>query len=149
MYSDCHFLDVKDPDGNQYTIKLEQQYFAIGRSNNNDIILPNPEKIISRQQCVLEYEAKCWWVVDESSENGTYVQQVNNSTTPIDVRPYGRIRLNDGDVILILGRLLEGEEAGFWRLTLSQPAQRYELAVSNPDYYEVCSILSKNSPNSI
>ncbi|MBW4626511.1 MAG: FHA domain-containing protein [Brasilonema octagenarum HA4186-MV1] len=123
MYSECHFLDVKDPDGNQYTIKLEQQYFAIGRSNNNDIILSNPEKIISRQQCVLKYEAKCWWVVDEFSANGTYVQQGNNSATPIDVRPYGRVRLNDGDAILILGRLLEGEEAGFWRLTLSQPAQ--------------------------
>ncbi|KAB8314377.1 FHA domain-containing protein [Tolypothrix campylonemoides VB511288] len=116
MYSEYHFLDVKDPDGNEYTIKLEQQYFAMGRSNNNDIILPDPEKIISRQQCVLEYEAKCWWVVDESSANGTYVQQSNNDT-PINVRQQGRLQIKNGDVILILGRFSSGEEPGFWRLT--------------------------------
>lgn len=116
MYSECHFLDVKDPDDNQYTIKLEQQYFTIGRSNDNDIVLPNPEKTISRQHCSLEYEAKCWWIVDESSANGTFVQQ-GSSDTRIDVRQQGRLQPNNGDVILILGKLLEGEEPVFWRLT--------------------------------
>ncbi|MEC4818218.1 MAG: FHA domain-containing protein [Scytonema sp. PMC 1069.18] len=136
MHSECNFLDVKDPDGNQYTIKLEQQCFTVGRSNNNDIILPNPEKTISRQQCVLEYEAKVWWVVDESSANGTFVQQ-GDSDARMDVRQYGRLQLKNGDVILILGKLLEGEEPVFWRLTFRDSDETGKVAgFQLPTYLE-------------
>ncbi|KYC34810.1 hypothetical protein WA1_49700 [Scytonema hofmannii PCC 7110] len=124
MYSECRFLNVQDPNDNHYTIKLEQQRFTIGRSHKNDIVLPNSEKIISRHHCVLECEANFWWVVDEESANGTYVQRCNNNNnaTPIDVRQYGRLQLNNGDVILILDKLFEGEEAVFWRLTFRDVA---------------------------
>ncbi|MBW4626896.1 MAG: FHA domain-containing protein [Brasilonema octagenarum HA4186-MV1] len=117
MRSECYFLDVQEPDGNKYTIKLEQDCLTVGRSNGNDIVLPNPDKTISRDHCVLKCEANCWCVIDESSANGTFVQQWNDDTR-IDVRQYGRLQLNNGDVILILGKkLLEGEEPVFWRLT--------------------------------
>jgi pSer/pThr/pTyr-binding forkhead associated (FHA) protein len=116
MYSECQFLDVQDPDGNKYTIKLEQDSFTVGRSNGNDIVLPNPEKTISRHHCVLECEAKCWWVVDESSANGTFVQ-LSHSDTRIDVRQHGRYQINNGDTILILGKFVEENKPVYWDLT--------------------------------
>ncbi len=122
MYSECQFLDVQDPDGNKYTIKLEQDCFTVGRSNGNDIVLPNPDKTISRNHCVLECKANCWWVIDESSANGTFVQRWNGDTR-IDVRQHDRLQLNNGDVILILGKFLEENEPVFWRLTFRDSEQ--------------------------
>ncbi|MDZ8188462.1 MAG: FHA domain-containing protein [Nostoc sp. ChiSLP02] len=136
MRSEWQFLDVQDPDINQYTIKLELQKFSIGRSNGNDIVLPNPEKTISRQHCFLEYVVNLWWVVDESSANGTFVQRYNTNTT-IDVRQHNRLHLNNGDTILILGRLLEVEEPVFWKLTFrdNDETGRY-LQFQPPAYLE-------------
>jgi DNA-binding winged helix-turn-helix (wHTH) protein len=122
MHSECHFLDVQEPDGNKYTIKLEQDCFTVGRSNGNDIVLPNSDKTISRNHCVLECKANCWWVVDESSANGTFVQRCNRDTR-IDVRQHGRLQLNNGDAILILGKFLEENEPVFWRLTFRDSEQ--------------------------
>ncbi|NMG22182.1 FHA domain-containing protein [Brasilonema bromeliae] len=122
MHSECHFLDVQEPDGNKYTIKLEQDRFTLGRSNSNDIILPNSDKTISRNHCVLECKANCWWVVDESSANGTFVQRCNRDTR-IDVRQHGKYQLNNGDTILILGKFLEENEPVFWRLTFRDSEQ--------------------------
>jgi pSer/pThr/pTyr-binding forkhead associated (FHA) protein len=122
MRSECYFLDVQEPDGNKYTIKLEQEYLTVGRSNGNDILLPNPDKTISRDHCVLKCEANCWWVIDESSANGTFVQRWNGDTR-IDVRQHGRLQLNNGDAILILGKFLEENEPVFWRLTFRDAEQ--------------------------
>lgn len=135
MRSECQFLDVQDPDSNKYTIKLEQDRFSVGRSNGNDIVLPNPDKTISRDHCVLKSEANYWWVVDESSANGTFVQ-LSHSDTRIDVRQHGRLQLNNGDVILILGKkLLEGEEPVFWRLTFRDSDKTEGISGFQPSAY--------------
>lgn len=122
LFSECHFLDVQEPNGKQYTIKLEQEILTIGRTNGNDIVLPNPEKTISRQHCVLKREANVWWVEDESSANGTFVQRCNTDTK-IDVRQHGRLQLNNGDFILILGKFVDGDEPVFWTLTFRDSDQ--------------------------
>ena len=134
MYSEQQLLEVQEPDGNQYTIRLEQDGITVGRSNGNDIVLPNPEKTISRQHCVLEYDANAWWVVDKSSANGTFVQQ-DKSDTRIDVRQHGRLQLEDGDVILILGKLLEEDEAVFWRLTFRDSGKTNKVSGYQPAAY--------------
>ncbi|MBP5971789.1 hypothetical protein HW132_03335 [Brasilonema sp. CT11] len=36
MHSECQFLDVQDPDGNEYTIKLEQDRFTVLPIAKND-----------------------------------------------------------------------------------------------------------------
>ncbi len=131
MYSGYASLEVKPPDGEKYDFSLAGKYrFTVGRSNGNDIVLPNPEKTISRQHCVLECEANCWWVVDECSANGTFVQQCN-SDTRIDVRQNGRLQLKNEDVILILGKFLQPEEPVFWKLTFldieqTKPVPKYQ-----------------------
>ncbi len=134
MNSEHQLLEVQDPDGNQYTIRLEQHCFTVGRSNDNDIVLPNPDKTISRLHCVLEQQANFWWVVDESSANGTFVQQ-SNSDTRIDVRQDGRLQLNNGDIILILGKLLEPDEPIFWRLTFRDSDETGRIAGFQPPVY--------------
>ncbi len=134
MHSEHQLLEIQHPDGKQYTTRLEQDCITVGRSNGNDIVLANPEKTISRQHCVLECEANCWWVVDESSANGTFVQQ-GKSDTRIDVRQYGRLQLNNGDVILILGKLLEGDEAVFWRLTFRDSEETRKVSGYQPAAY--------------
>jgi pSer/pThr/pTyr-binding forkhead associated (FHA) protein len=134
MYSECQFLDVQDPDDNKYTIKLEKDCFTVGRSNGNDIVLPNPEKTISRHHCVLEWEAKCWWVVDESSANGTFVQ-LSNSDTRIDVRQHRRYQINNGDTILILGKFVEENEPVFWKLTFRDSEETRKVVDFQPSVY--------------
>lgn len=134
MNSEHQLLEVQDPDGNQYTIRLEQHCFTVGRSNDNDIVLPNPDKTISRLHCVLEQQANFWWVVDESSANGTFVQQGNHDTR-IDVRQDGRLQLNNGDIILILGKLLEPDEPIFWRLTFRDSDETGRVAGFQPPVY--------------
>ncbi|MEB3179797.1 MAG: FHA domain-containing protein [Nostocaceae cyanobacterium] len=109
------FLDVTKPDGDTYTIAINKQHLTIGRKEDNDIVLPDPEKTISRLHCVIEKEGNAWWIVDDNpSANGTFIQR--NHSEPIDVRRHGKLKLNHGDIILILGQLLENDEPVFWRL---------------------------------
>lgn len=143
MRSECYFLDVQEPDGNKYTIKLEQDCFTVGRSNGNDIVLPNPDKTISRDHCVLECEANCWWVVDETSANGTFVQ-LSNSDTRIDVRQHGRYQLNNGDTILILGKFVKENEPVFWRLTFRDSDKTEGRSLFQPSAYLEYSLSQQN-----
>jgi DNA-binding winged helix-turn-helix (wHTH) protein len=108
-------LEVTKPDGNTDTIPINKPRFTIGRRNDNDFVLPDPDKTISRLHCVIEKDGMTWWIVDDNlSANGTFV--VRHNSEPIDVRRDSRFELNDGDVILILAKLLEDDEPVFWRL---------------------------------
>lgn len=128
MNQNYPLLEVHKPDGGEYTIRLKellkkknnQQRITFGRDPDNDIVLPDPARTISRQHGVIEQSNGCWWLVDEGSANGTFLRrdsQEDNLGNEIDVRSDGIVPLNDGDVILILGRLSESEQPIFWKLT--------------------------------
>lgn len=134
MDSEYPFLEVQRPDASEDIIKLEdiirqQQYknfVTIGRSKENDIILPDPHKKVSRRHCVLEHNIGHWWVVDEGSANGTFVQRSRKEDF-IDVRSDGKLALADGDEILILGKLIEPDDYIFWHFKFRDPNQTQEV----------------------
>jgi type VI secretion system protein ImpI len=70
---------------------VEASVFAIGRGPENDWVLPDPERYLSKRHCVLAFHSGSWKVTDYST-NGTYV---NRDRTPIG---RGHVRhVNDGD----------------------------------------------------
>jgi pSer/pThr/pTyr-binding forkhead associated (FHA) protein len=46
MDGEYPFLEVRSPDGNEYIFSFPtgKQQIAIGRSADNDLVLPDPEK---------------------------------------------------------------------------------------------------------
>lgn len=155
--SEYPFLEVRKPGVEEYIlhfeeiIKVKNEYsVTIGRSDDNDLVLDDPEKKISRRHCVLEHSAGYWWVVDESSSNGTFVQ-TDSSTTEVDVRRNGRFRLSNGNIILILSQWIEPDEPVFWRLTFHDPGEtktvsefqlppQYEYSLSQEKLFRVTSV---------
>jgi hypothetical protein len=125
------FLDVRSPDGEEYVICFqdfeqtpELTQIAIGRCGKNDIVLPDPYKKVSRRHCVIEREGDRWWLVDEDSANGTFLRQEGGSEVDVravDVRSVDKILLQDGDVILILGKLTASKQPVFWQLMFHDP----------------------------
>jgi pSer/pThr/pTyr-binding forkhead associated (FHA) protein len=122
------FLEMQEPDGKEYTIGLqdifqqtpEQTRLTIGRSDDNDIVLPDPHKKVSRRHCTIEREGDRWWLVDEGSANGTFLRQQGGGSE-VDVRAVDTILLQDRDVILILGKLTASQQPVFWQLTFRDP----------------------------
>lgn len=134
MDSEYPFLEVKRPDGSEDIIKLEdiigqqkyKNFVTIGRSKENDIVLPDPHKKVSRRHCILEHNIGHWWVVDEGSANGTFVQRTQKEDF-LDVRSDGKLALTDGDEILILGKFIEPDDYIFWHLIFRDPNQTEEV----------------------
>jgi type VI secretion system FHA domain protein len=65
--------------------------FSIGRGPENDWVLPDPERYLSKRHCVLAFRAGGWQIADLST-NGTVLNRDNE--------PIGRAeprRLRDGD----------------------------------------------------
>jgi DNA-binding winged helix-turn-helix (wHTH) protein len=122
------FLNIQEPDGREYDHcfgdilegKPEQSHITIGRGIDNDIVLPDPYKKVSRHHSVIEREGNRWWLIDEGSANGTFLRQ-GGSGTEVDVRSVETILLQDGDVILILGKLTAAEQPVFWQLKFCDP----------------------------
>ena len=46
--------------------------FSIGRGSENDWVLPDPERFLSKRHCMLAYRAGSWQVADLST-NGTFL----------------------------------------------------------------------------
>ena len=74
---------------------LEQGRLSIGRGSDNDWVLPDPQRTISKHHCVIEAAADGQWVIDTST-NGVFL---NDSDQPIG--PAGRQALRHGDRIRI------------------------------------------------
>jgi hypothetical protein len=121
------FLEVREPEGKKYTIDMKVIFekspvltrLTMGRSEDNDIVLADPHKKVSRWHCALAREGDRWWLIDEGSANGTFLCQEGNGLE-IDVREAERMMLHDGDVILILGKFASSKPV-FWRLTFRDP----------------------------
>ena len=128
------FLQATKPDGTQYTIELEniisQQSgeicISIGRQSNNHIVLYDPQKKISRHHCSLQYRKSRWWIVDDSSANGTFLQR-EIDRPEIDVRSEDAIALRSGDYILILGELNSAKQPVFWQLEFIDPGETSQV----------------------
>jgi type VI secretion system protein ImpI len=73
------------------TRQIEGGELSIGRAPDNDWVLPDPERDLSKRHCVLAYRSGGWQILDLSG-NGTFL---NRNSEPV-----GRDRsrpLNDGD----------------------------------------------------
>ena len=69
--------------------------FTIGRAQDNDWVLPDPDRFLSKRHCTITRQGTTWELVDNSA-NGTYL---NRDSEPIGA---GRARdLRDGDRLLI------------------------------------------------
>jgi type VI secretion system protein len=63
----------------------------IGRAQDNDWVLPDPERYVSSHHCKVEFRAGKW-MLEDTSTNGVFV---NGSDTPASVE--GAYSLQDGD----------------------------------------------------
>lgn len=75
------------------TRNLEGGEFRIGRGPDNDWVLTDPERVLSKRHCVIAWRSGAWQIADTST-NGTYINQ--------DLDPLGGSRvhtLEDGDRI--------------------------------------------------
>ena len=73
------------------TRQIEGGELSIGRAPDNDWVLPDPERDLSKHHCVLAYRSGGWQILDLSA-NGTFLNR--------DREPVGRDQsrpLNDGD----------------------------------------------------
>jgi pSer/pThr/pTyr-binding forkhead associated (FHA) protein len=86
--------DLRVTSGRQrgQTFSLVHGSYTVGRRSQNDITLK--DKSVSRQHCRLDVEGKRYWLVDNDSHNGTYVNG----------RRVQRTLLYTGDVI-VLGKV--------------------------------------------
>jgi DNA-binding response OmpR family regulator len=116
-------LKVLTPDLEEYTVCLKsliqqggsQQRITVGRNEDNDLVLADRHKMVSRLQFTLEYGNGRWWIADEGSANGTFVRK-HNSNSELDVRMEEAVPLRNGDEILVLGKWTESDQPMFWHL---------------------------------
>ena len=136
MNSEYPYLKVTKPDGSQYKIELEkiinqqntvELYIGIGRQSNNHIVLNDPQQKISRHHCSLQYKNNRWWIIDQGSANGTFLQHEIDKPE-IDVRSEDEIVIRNGDSILILGELDAGNKPLFWRLEFIDPGETSQIS---------------------
>jgi DNA-binding winged helix-turn-helix (wHTH) protein len=121
--SDYPSLKVTSPDNEQDIISLkslakqngDRSRITVGRNEDNDIVLADRHKMVSRWQFTLEYGNGRWWIADEGSANGTFVRKYNGNSE-IDVRMEEAVPLRNGDEILVLGKWTESDLPVFWHL---------------------------------
>jgi type VI secretion system FHA domain protein len=68
---------------------------TIGRSPDNDWVLPDPARVVSGHHCEIEYRGGSYWLKDTST-NGVFI---NDSDEPVSVT--GPVILRDGDRLSI------------------------------------------------
>ena len=74
--------------------KMIGDRLTVGRSTENDLVLPDPEKYLSNRHCVLERRGRDYVLLDVST-NGTFL---NYQPDRLDAAP---TPLSQGDVILV------------------------------------------------
>jgi hypothetical protein len=113
------FLEGHGPNGESFTVELAKDRMTIGRFREfNDIGLePDPQQLVTRKaHCVIERESDTWWVKDNGSVNRTFVLR-EQTMEVVD----GRMPVQDGDAIRILGLLTENGAPLYWELVFRDP----------------------------
>ena len=132
MSDQLPYLTVTAPDGESFDVIIDKERVTIGRlPQRNDIALqPDPQQLVTRvAHCVIEWD-NGWWVVDNNSVNKTFVQWDDTMKVV-----QGRASINDEDVIRILGRLSDTDEACYWELTFHDPAKTFQAGEIPLDGY--------------
>lgn len=121
-------LEIIKPNITQDTIPLREllqqkqgkKQISIGRLITNDLVLPDPQKNISKKHCFLEFDGYDWWIVDRKSTNGTFV--LRQDQDPIDVRLEAdcQLSLTNGDTILIPCKF-ERDKPYYWEFVFGDP----------------------------
>ncbi|MGC9271084.1 type VI secretion system-associated FHA domain protein TagH [Acidiphilium sp.] len=105
------------------TRRLEGGEFRIGRGPDNDWVLTDAERVLSKRHCVIAWRGGTWQIADTST-NGTYI---NRDTAPLGA---GAIHtLADGDRIRLGAYEIEARlqpVPGF------APTRRYESGADDP-----------------
>ena len=113
-------LHVEAPDGRESTVELREDRVTIGRAtpaSSPDVVLdPDPQRWVGRVHCTLESAGGIWTLSDNATVNGTLL--VRRGVTE---RVVGRVRLQHGDRILILGDITAEGHPLYWRLTVVDP----------------------------
>jgi type VI secretion system FHA domain protein len=83
---------LRCPDGVPYeTRRLTGGELSIGRGPRNDWVLPDPDRVLSKQHCVVTFSDNEWQVTDTSA-NGTFLNHDIDRLTQAEPR-----RLRNGD----------------------------------------------------
>lgn len=94
---------------------MDNGVMAIGRSSENDWILPDPERLVSAQHCVIQYKDGRYYLTDNST-NG--VELVNAG---IRLRRGNSEPLQDGELIRIGDYEIQARIDSGVKVTDSQP----------------------------
>lgn len=108
-----------------FSAQFDVQGGSIGRAPNNQLVLPDPEKFISRVHARILF-ADGQYFIEDSSTGGTFL---NDSNVPLQ---QSRAPLSDGEKIRIgeyelLVTLAESATAGF-AVNIEQPVRQLDLA---------------------
>ena len=78
-------LRITGGDGAEQAIDLGEGTLQIGRGRDNDVVLPDPLKGVSRIHAELRFENGHYVVVDLQSQNGTWVngRRVERAEVPV------------------------------------------------------------------
>lgn len=120
-------------------LKEDKRKFTVGRDDDRDIVLA--DKNVSRLHCVLEKgEGDYWWVSDNTSTNGTFLQRGENQ---IDIKQEGSQRLYHGDVLMIPTKSIEGQPTS-WELVFEEFGEVSEKVLQPPILQPSASFLSSD-----
>jgi predicted component of type VI protein secretion system len=128
----ARMIAVLSPDGVEIVrVPLTSQPFHVGRESNNDIVLqPDPEQLVSRRHCVLEPLGQRWYVRDLDSRNHVYIERAGERARA------DHAELLHGDAVCIKAETGRAATARHWRLVFSDPGQtRFAQAVTWLQYY--------------
>ncbi|MEM9048521.1 MAG: type VI secretion system-associated FHA domain protein TagH [Pseudomonadota bacterium] len=78
--------------GGTDSVTMQGEALTIGRAPGNDLVLPDPERVVSSRHCVLEARGGDYLLIDIST-NGTFVNYASEAVGPTPTP------INNGDVI--------------------------------------------------
>ncbi|MGE4047689.1 MAG: type VI secretion system-associated FHA domain protein TagH [Acetobacteraceae bacterium] len=117
------------------TRQIPDGSFSLGRAADNDWMLPDPERHLSKRHCMFD-ERDGFWVVTDLSTNGTFL---NEEADPIG---HGQVRdLRDGDQLRL------GAYAFALRITAARPSAPLPLAMPRDETPFVLSGQPDHSPS--
>ena len=91
---------------------------SIGRMPDNDWVLPDPERLLSKHHCLIELRNGTWTLTDTST-NGVFVDD-----SPVAIGPGGTAQLRDGTRLKLGNYVL--------RVTVAGEAQAGPVAAATP-----------------
>ncbi len=96
--------------GSGATVERERRVrggrFTIGRMTDNDWMLPDPERVLSKHHCLIELRGELWYLTDTSS-NGVFLGDSSSA-----IGQGGSVQLRDGERLRIGDYILRVSFAG-------------------------------------